>query len=266
MDAYRAGFNRGSADKLSRRVSNDAVPPKYRTSDKDRRAFKKGYKEGYATPSRSPRVGAERELTSSEAIIKTTMIALINDLITSGVSGDQFVASAKPIYDKSAKDADEIAAKYGRFDSAVLKKELGEIVYGKALELKASPESLATIAYMATSGQLQRSPQPTTSEARPTGFTSLLMPGSIAKFLPKTSTAAPAATKPTVTVAPSAVSLLATVPPGGSTPRGMTAKEAIAASAETPSWISSNWPWVAAGTVVMAAGGGYLYYRSRQGE
>jgi len=258
MDAYREGFNRGSADKLSGRLSNDAVPPKYRANEPDRRAFKKGYKDGYASPTRrGPRTGAERELTTGEALIKQAAIYQINDLIQSGIGGDEFVDRAKPVYDKAAADADDTSAKFGRFDSKYIKAELGEIVYGKALELKASPKKLSSISYMATAAQLAATPK----ESSP--FTMLLRPSAFSIF-GKTSTPSTATTSESKAPDVPSTSQITTTQPSTTTEtRELTAKQAIAASAAQPSWLSSNWPWVAAGTAVVA-GGGYLYYRSRQ--
>lgn len=274
MDAYRAGFNRGSADKIARRPSDDAVPPKYRVSDVERRSFKRGYKDGYASPSRrSPRTGAEREMSGGEAMLKQIAINDINDLIRSKIGGDEFVDKAKSIYDKTATDADDLSKKHGLFDPKYLKAEIGEIVYGKALEMKASPKKLATISYMATSAQLAASPKPgdlvLTKLFRPGAFassssegpvlTKLFQPGAVSLIEPVAVPTADASKKEPGPVA-TQQQMTST-----SETRELTAQQAIAAAHQPPpSWISVNWPWVAAGTAVVAAGGGYLYYRSKQ--
>lgn len=291
MDAaYRAGLNRGSADKLAGRHLDDAVPPKYRTNDVDRRAYKKGYKHGYGrTKTPSERTGAERELTSSEAVIKNVAIEYVNQQIKAGVSGDVFVEEGKKIYAKAAEDADSQAAKYGRFDPKILKQEIGAIIYGKALEMKASPSSLASISYMATAEQLAATPKATAATPDPAPKTSVTMirpgafeflridPQKLATKKPQASTVnqSPAPPPPQRTVEtpePSAppvsqqqLRVLSAPPPPAYSPTygpALVAPQPQSLPVSTPqqpSWFASNWYWLVGGAAVVA-GGGYMFY------
>lgn len=280
--AYRAGVNRGSADKLAGRHSDDAVPAKHRTNDADRRAYKKGYKHGYGrTKAPQPKTGAERELTSSEAVIKNVAIELVNQQIKAGVSGDVFVEEGKKIYGKAAEDADSQAAKYGRFDPKVLKQEIGAIIYGKALEMKASPASLASISYMATTEQLAatpKAPAPKTSVTmiRPEAFQFFRIdPQKVATKQPSMSTVTESPAPPpssesstphrsteTVTMESVATSQPRSLPspPAAFAPMALSEpSKTTTPASQQPSWFANNWYWLV-GSAAVVAGGGYMIY------
>ena len=299
MDAaYRAGVNRGSADKLAGRHSDDAVPPKYRTNDADRRAYKKGYKHGYGrTKAPSEKTGAEREYATSEALLRNSLVYEINDLIRSGVSGDVFISKIKPSYDKMASDADESSRKYGSFDSKILKQEMGAIVYGKAMELGASPAALGSISYMATPEQIAATPKPAAAASQPAPKTSITMirpgafqflridPQKVATKQPSASTVsdspspqpAPAQStlqRPTMTATETTSLQSVTTaqprslptPPAAFAPMAVLepSKIAVPASQQQPSWFANNWYWLVGGAAVVAGGGYVIYTRNKR--
>lgn len=295
-DAYRAGLNRGSADKLAGRHSDDAVPPKHRTSDVDRRAYKKGYKHGYTrTKAPAQKTGAEREYAMSEGLLRNGLVYEINDLIRSGVGGDVFVSKIKPSYDKMATDADDLSRKYGSFDSKVLRQEMGTIVYGKAIELGASPAALASISYMATPEQLAATPKPAASQPAPKTSITMIRPGAFQYFRidpQKVATKQPSAstvsdspapqpaptqsmpqrpvmtTTETMTLQPMATAqpMSLPTPPAAFAPMALSepAKTAAPGSQAQPSWFANNWYWLVGGAAVVAGGGYMIYTRNRR--
>lgn len=255
-DAHRSGYNKGSADKLAGRLEDDSVPPQYRTSDGDRRAYKKGYKEGYR------QTLTVRTAGYLDATAKATAKASIDASVSGGPAALLAAGLAAIAVAKKTPG--------GLGDDTL--KDIGKYLYDKLVELGATSDQIKQVIEIAKLGISVATE--VTTEAAPAeevapapekyaGFArSQASPKAevltVYKRLPGESVADFRARRAKEIAAEEAARKGA-ISPGGK----LTLFETSEAQQQmtAPSWLSNNWPWVAAGTVVVA-GGGYLYYRS----
>jgi hypothetical protein len=261
-DAYRSGFNKGSADKLSGRHEDDAVPPQHRTNDAARRAYKKGYQEGYR------RTLTVRTSGYLDGAAKATAKASIDASVGGGpvallAAGLAAIAIAK-------------GSPGGLADDSL--KEIGKYLYDKLIEMGATAEQLQQVSDIAKLGikvaaeaKVSTSPEASPVAEAPAEEAPVVVVEKYAGFsrtqaAPKTEIMSVYKRLPGESVAEfrarRAKEIAAEEEARKSGPRSDSTAQTVT-SQMAPSWISSNWPWLAAGTVVVAAGGGYFYYRSK---
>lgn len=176
MDAsYRAGMNRGSADKLARRPFDDAAPPKHRTTDTARRSYKKGYKAGYDKTRVPVTSGDSTGGIPSQADLMNMIMGKAGDLEKYASDVGAYVDKAGEYYktvmgiigDAKKFPGSSYVLDFGKIEKKI--KEVASGIYQKAMDLGAPSEVLKKIEYMASPEQLAVSsaPPPAAEPAAP---------------------------------------------------------------------------------------------------